>query len=335
MAKREDKQIELVDNEELELQEIPREELQVQPMQDAVKVNVSRAKLINCLRNERIIVKHIDKQTGLIKDPKHVLYGGMAETAKRTYTVPILRSGAYVDVLTKDEKAFLEQAMGLEANALSVYIKGDKNFWSTANPKGIATVTLMKHDNYLDLSNPIDYIKYKILLANKDRIAESLQKLQDQPKATYEFVLVSDVDRSKMATAKLSYKKQAYKILGKIEDDADVLRFIIETLDGRPTAKSSKLEMLQVKAEELIQSNASLFVKTATDELLPNKVLIRKAVEEGIITKRGNYHYLRADNTPLCNNDQEPTLNIAAMFLNEPKHQELKFAIEAKLNQVK
>ena len=74
-------------------------------------------------------------------------------------------------------------------------------------------------------------------------------------------------------------------------------------------------------------------MKIVTDELLPTKVLIKKAIEAGVIAKRGDFLYLRSGNTttPLCNDDQEPTLNVAAKYLNEPKHQELKFSIEAKI----
>ena len=35
---------------------------------------------------------------------------------------------------------------------------------------------------------------------------------------------------------------------------------------------------------------------------------------------------------PLCGDNEEPTLNIAAKFLNLPKNQELKFKLEAGIN---
>lgn len=315
---------------DMELQEVSKPITQATEETKATKVLVNTDQLVNCLRNERICIKHIPKQSGMITDHRHVLYGGMAETAKRTFTVPLLKSGAFADVLTKKEKDFLEYTLGLEVNAMSVY-KTNNNFWSTANTNGISSVTLFKQDNFFDLSDPTDYIKYKILLANKDFVAPSLQALQDQPKATYEFVVVSDTEKTKVATSKMSYKKQCYKELGKVEDDIDIMRLIIETIDGRPTAKSTKLELLQTKADDLIQANAGLFLKVITDPLLPTKVLIKKAVEAGVIANRGNYLYLRDGNIPLCNEGQDPTLNVAAMFLNEPKHQDLKFTIEAKL----
>jgi hypothetical protein len=85
--------------------------------------------LVSCLKNEKVIIKHIPRENSMVgNNPKHVLYGGMAEGSTRTYVVPMLRNGQLVDVLTKDEKDFLEYYMGLEDNALSVH-KVNDNFW--------------------------------------------------------------------------------------------------------------------------------------------------------------------------------------------------------------
>ena len=287
--------------------------------------------LINCLRNERIIVRYVPRTNSLITNPKHVLYGGMAEGAKKTFVVPRLSSGTFVNVLTKAEKAFLEEYMGLEYNALSVFNKNN-NFWDDSNEEGISSVTLMKEDNYLNLSDPEDYIRYKILLANKDYIAPSLQELQDRPKASYQFVIISTGDETKMAKKNMSATMQCYKEFGKIEDNIDVLRLIIETINGTPTSSNTKLDFLQTKANELIQADSKLFLKVITDPMLTTKVLIRKSIDNGSIIRRGNYYYLKNGNTPLCENNEEPTLNIAAKFLNLPKNQEIKFSLEAKLN---
>jgi hypothetical protein len=109
------------------------------------------------------------------------------------------------------------------------------------------------------------------------------------------------------------------------------MRVIIETIDGRPTASNSKVEYLQGKIGELIEANTKMFLQVVRDPLLDNKVLIKKAIEAGVIVNRGNYLYLKDGNLPLCDNGQEPTLNIAAKYLSLPKHQELKFSIEAKV----
>ena len=290
-----------------------------------------RDNLVNCLRNEKVIVRFISRARGMVTDPRHVLYGGMAAGSKIKFTTPLLRSGLFADVLTKEEKKFLEYKLGLEPNALSIHNRNN-NFWSDANEQGIGRIELIKGDNPLDLSNPIDYIKYKILLNNKDQIAPSMQALQDKPKATYKFVIINEGDSSKDANTRVTLKAQAYMEFGKINEDKEKMRVIIETIDGRPTASNSKIEYLQGKVGELIEANTKTFLQVARDPLLDNKVLIKKAIEAGVIANRGNYLYVKDGNLPLCDSGQEPTLNVAAKYLSLPKNQELKFSIEAKVN---
>lgn len=285
---------------------------------------------ICCLRNERVIVRFVPRQSGIVTNPKHILYGGMAEGAIRKFAVPKLSSGMFVNVLTDNEKAYLEEVMGLEYNALSIYKKVD-NFWDDSNEGGISTVRLTKGDNYLNLADPEDYIRYKILLANKDFIAPSLQELEDHPKRTYQFVIVQEGEETRNANKEMSATMQSYMEFGKIQDNVQMLRTIIEVLDGRPTAKNTKPEFLQQRVNKLIQADARLFLRVIKDPLLPTKVLIKGAIEGGLISNRGGMLYLKSDGTPLCGDNEEPTLNVAARFLSSPKHQELKLSLEAKL----
>lgn len=287
--------------------------------------------LINCLRNERVVVRHINKNRMGITNPKHIMYGGMLENATKVYTVPKLKSGGFVNVLTNEEKDFLEDVMGLEHNALSVY-KRENNFWSDANEEGISRVFLKKSDNILDLSKPSDYIKYKILLANKDFICPDLKTLREAPLVSYEYVIVTknaDVTEDKN---KMSNIMKAYRLFGTIENDDDKLKTIVELLTGRPVAINTKSDFLKVQINKYIQESTKEFLNIVEDKYLDAKILVKKAVENGIVSKRGNYYYYRIDNTPLCEANQEPTLDIAAKFIMSPKHQELKMSIEAQLN---
>lgn len=296
-----------------------------------VKPEKSTEGLVNCLRNERIIVRHIPKESGMVTNPRHILFGGMAENAIRTFVVPRLSSGMFVNVLTDSEKAYLEEIMGLEYNALSIY-KRENNFWDDSNDDGISKVRLRKQDNYFNLADPEDYIRYKILLANKDFIAPSIQTLQDNPKATYQFVIITEGEETKTAKDSMSATMKCYKEYGKVENDIDTLRVIIESIDGRPTSTNSKLEFLQTKINKLIQADSKIFLKVITDPLLSTKVLIKKGIEAGLISNRDNHLYLRKDNTPLCEANEESTINNAAKYLNSPKHQDLLFALQSKLN---
>lgn len=320
-------------NQPVEKTPIPKDnELFPEEETKVTRLSEERSSLVNCLTNEIVIVRFIAKARGNITDPKHVLFGNMAPRSKVKFPIPMLRSGQYADVLTKEEKKFLEWKLGLEPNALSVYNRKN-NFWDDSNQQGVGRVELIKGDNYFDKSKPLDYIKLAILRSYSDIIAPSMQALQDKPKATYRFVMVSEKDSAKDANIRVTNKAQAYKEFGKIEDDKEKMRVVIELIDGRPTAANSKVEYLQGKIGELIETNTKLFLSVVRDPLLDNKVLIKKAIEAGIIANRGNYLYYKADNTPLCSNGEEPTLNIAAKFLSLPKNQELKFTIEAKVKE--
>lgn len=320
-------------NQPVEKTPIPKDsELFPEEETEVTRLSEERSSLVNCLTNEIVIVRFIAKARGNITDPKHVLFGNMAPRSKVKFPVPMLRSGQYADVLTKEEKKFLEWKLGLEPNALSVYNRKN-NFWDDSNQQGVGRVELIKGDNYFDKSKPLDYIKLAILRSYSDIIAPSMQALQDKPKATYRFVMVSEKDSAKDANIRVTSKAQAYKEFGKIEGDKEKMRVVIELMDGRPTAANSKVEYLQGKIGELIETNTKLFLSVVRDPLLDNKVLIKKAIEAGIIANRGNYLYYKADNTPLCSNGEEPTLNIAAKFLSLPKNQELKFTIEAKVKE--
>ena len=284
---------------------------------------------ISCLRNEIITVRYIPRESGMITNPKHIFYGGLANNATRTFTVPILESsGTYFNVLTSNEKNFLEEAMGLEPNALSIYLKNN-NYWTNLS------VRLTKDDNFLDLSDPDDYIKYKILLANKDFIAPSLSSLQDAPRATYQFVLIAEKEESKQANKGLSATMKAYMLLGELQNNKRMLKLVVEIIDGRPISPKSDLDFIQGKAYNLIQANAKLFVSVAEDPYLATKVIIAESLEYNLIRKRGDYLYLATDNTPLCETDEDPTMAMAAKYIGSPRHQEVKLMLEAKLKSYK
>lgn len=313
--------------------EIPKNVKEQEVTEPSHTVDTNIGEPVSCLRNEKVIVRFIPRPSSMVQNPKHVLYGGMAENAIRAFVVPRYSStGMFANVLTKNEKNYLEKAMGLEYNALSIYKRKD-NFWDDSNNQGIGRVVLHKQDNYLDLSIPEDYIKYKILLANKDYIASSLKELEEKPKATYQFVIINENAEAAQNLNRMDTIKRSYMEYGKIENDYDTLRTVVELTEGRPISSKTKLDFLQGKINEYIQSNPRKFLNTIQDELLPAKVLIRKCLDAGLIGKKNDAYYLRADGSPLCEMNETSTLNNAAKYISSVKRQELKYTLEAKLKE--
>ena len=340
-VKKETKSSEVIEGMDLDLtpheevqQEIPlpKAEHKEQPRK-AAPMQYDSNEPVNCLRNEKIIVRFVPNPTAMVQRKGHILFGGMAETATRSFVVPRLsKTGMFKNVLTDNEKAFLERAMGLEINALSVY-KKENNFWDDSNPNGIGRVTLHKQDNYFDLSIPEQYIQYKILLANKDQIASSIQELEERPKATYQFVIISEGDETQKNLSRMDITMECYTEYGAVKKDKDTLRIIIEQLEKRPTGPNVKLDYLQTKINDYIQADPRRFYTAITDKYLPAKVLIKKATEAGLIGTKNNTYYLRKDGSPLCEMGEESTLNNAARYISNIKHQELKYMIEAQLKE--
>lgn len=296
----------------------------------AQKTEKAEDELKNCLRNERVIVRFIKKPSPLIKDPNHVGSGNLMEGCGRVYCLPQLSSGSLKNCLTNDEKDFLEYALGLEPNALSVYNK-QNNYWKSGN--GNAEIKLGKDDTYLNLSDPHQYIIYKMLLANTDTICPSLTMLQSNRKATYEYVIINENDEARVADQEMSMTSKCYLEFGKWNDDKDVLQSIIEMMDGHDFDDNTKIEFIRQKINEKIKNDPKMFLSIITDEHLKTKALIRKAAKNGIISRRGDQYYLVETGDPLCNTNEDPNLTNAAKYLDNPKRQDLLFKIQAKLNQ--
>ena len=284
---------------------------------------------VNPLRNETIYVRFVPKDVGLEK--KHVNWGGKSDGAFVSLCVPLLRStGNYKNILTNDEKDFLEEALGLDFNALSVY-KKENNYWDNYR----VLIPIAKEGLRLNLSNPEDYIKYKVLLANTDIVAPSVTERIERPKSTYQFEIVRESEETDIENIRLDANMRCYKELGKIEGDIDTMRVLIELLDARPYGPSTKLPFYRSRANALIQSDPKAFLRQITDPLLKIKVIIRRGVEIGKIEKRGDFYYLRSDHSPLCEAGEEPTLSVAAKYLNAPSHQDIKFVLEGGVNENK
>ena len=201
-------------------------EVPVKVTKKTTKKSVAKAvvhdedELINCLRNERITVKFIPREKTGITDKHHPFYGGLADGAVITLVLPVLRNGSYKNPLTREEKDFLEYALGLETNALSVHNAKD-NYWENYQ------VRLSKEDYILDLSTPKGYIDYKVLLANTDYVAPSIEDLNNNDKETYRFVLISDKEVLDTTSSKVKSKERCMELYLAYKDDLDTLRCIM------------------------------------------------------------------------------------------------------------
>lgn len=272
------------------------------------------------LPNEIVSVRFIKRRRGMAAGEHitedHVISGGMLTNSTKRFQAPLLRNGSIANILTDEEKEYLEDVTKLN---LSTY--GD--FWKEH------FVTLRKEDNQFDLSNPIDYISVKLLQACKHLIAPSWEKRLE--KLTYQFVITQPGAEMKETKKKYDAKKEAFKLYGKIEDEKSKLLGVLKLLENKPISANSTLDWLQTKVETIIDESPSKFVNLIKDPAFHTMLLINKGVDAGVIKRSGN-KYGTVDGLDLCEVTEIPTFDVAVRYLDNPKNQEIRTLIEAKIN---
>ncbi|MBV1929990.1 MAG: hypothetical protein KUG81_10825 [Gammaproteobacteria bacterium] len=204
---------------------------------------------------------------------------------------------------------------------LSVY--GD--FWTTFSVK------LRKDNasNIFNLADPIQYIAVKILKAYKNEIAHSWK--QRNEKISYQFAITTPGEEVNESKVRLDVKKLAFKLFGKIEDDKDKLLAVLKLITNQPIASTSKLDWLQGVVQEHVDTNPKQFVDVVNDPQFDTKILIKRAVELGIIKKKGNKHET-VDGLTLCNAGEASTFANTVRFLDNDKNQEVRLLLEARVD---
>ena len=274
------------------------------------------------LPNRKIKVQFINRKRGMASGswvtPDHAIAGGMLSTSTKKIPAPLMKNGTIANVLTKQEKEYLEGEDGLNTN-LSVY--SNKEFWETRS------VTLRKGDNILDLSDPIDYIDYKILLANKDLISPNLK--DKDKKLTYWFAIVEENEEFEITKSSFNYKKKAFKLYSTIEDSKDILRGVIKLIDRKPISSSTKLDWLQNRIEQIIDTTPQKFTSLLEDSNYETKILLSHAEDAGVVITH-NRKYMTADGIELCEEDEIASFDNAVVYLSKPTNQELVDIIKIK-----
>lgn len=272
------------------------------------------------LPNEKVIVRYIRRKIGMASNVSkdHIIAGGMLNGSTRKFCVPLTRQGVIKNILTDEEKEFFEKTMGIE---LSVYKNPD--FWTTRR------VELRKGDNYLDLSDVMEYINYKILLANSDKIAVGLENSKGN--LNYSYVIIKEGEEVKMERTSFSTKKKAFKLYSKIETSQSTLRSIVKLIENKAISKTADIEWLQGQVERIIDQKPEAFVNLMEDTNFDIKTLISSAEDAGVII-RTNKRYSTSDGLDLAREGEISTFENAVKFLSDPLNQEIVDIIELKLN---
>lgn len=204
------------------------------------------------------------------------------------YCVPInAKTRQLIDPLTPEEREYFERpgVLGMKEGDLSIYKKKGENFWHTFEVK------LNKNGALLDLSDPAQYLQYKVLLSNSNKIAPSFETRFDR--ATRRFMLVDQEHEAKENVRKADLMQSVWMEFGAIKSDDNKLRHVLKQYSQKPVARSIKHEFLVTEVTKIIEQNPNRFIEIITDDKFDMKCFIEDAVDAGAIVKpkRNRYAY--------------------------------------------
>jgi|TARA_R110002167_G_scaffold10659_15_gene48356 hypothetical protein len=268
------------------------------------------------LPNEKVTIEIVNRPRGPIKDPKHEafqLYGN----ATIDVCVPQDRQGNLIDPLTVDEREFFEDrsrsGMPFDVGELSVHNKKNENYWYTV------LIKLDKNKRILDLSNPKDYLDYKVLLANRELIAPSGEEQMN--KVTYRFAIIRADYMEKTTLSEADSNERAWTKFGEIRNDRSTMSNILKNY-GRSAGEDATDDFLRTEITKLIKNDIKRFLEVAEDKLLEDKIFIHKAVRAGAIKiVHGKYELPGGDK--LAEKSEVANMVNAIAFIKQPENQEI------------
>jgi len=270
----------------------------------------------------QVFVKFIRRPKGNIRDERHVAFGGLLEGSWINIVPRKLENGAYINVLTNEEKDFLEEFMKLPKNALSIYAKQD-NYWDKLSFR------LTKEGTYFNLEDPEDYIKVKILETYNDLVASSVQEYELKRKATYKFIIVRPDEEINKAGQKVDLKQEAWMAFGKIVDSVEGMTDLLSMYAIKPAAESS-LAWLKTKVSEQIERDPQKFISILNDPDYKVKIMLKKAVANKVVIMNGGL-YQTKEGVSLAPNGLPANFNNAVAFLKSSEGQDMRLLIESQI----
>ena len=244
--------------------------------------------------------------------------------------VPIDRdSGRLKNPLTKAEQVYFETLAGLdmEVGDLNPYKKID-NFWHefrVAIRKSDDIVTDKTVLMTLDLSDPMQYLTYKVLMVNTAPdggvVAPSWQDRLGS--GTYRIALVHEGQQNVEKVKRGDMMKKAYKYFGKIDSSEEAMfdfltiYFLENGKSKRPSYDSNK-ETYYSEIQELIDTDIAGFVAIVDDvDNYEFKLLVHRGLKIGALVMNQGDKIETVDGIPVGNG-----LKQAIQWFKDDLHQD-------------
>lgn len=254
-----------------------------------------------------------------IKSAAKAGYFGISSYAKSVTTLGCEMSlkGSWKTGLTPEEEAYYEAELKLEKGSLSKHSK----WWSDVFNDTYAIRLHNTKTTELQLDNPINQIKYKVLLESS-KVANS----EIERKKPNVLFYIDDAEaRAKSEIEVFNYEFEGMGAIHKMspEEKRNTLR-----LFGKTGLDTTSEMMLNATLVGELKKDPKKFVETIQDKDLAIKGFIRDLLEKKLISRKGNY-YMHGDDT-IANSTEE-----CVEYFNDIKNQSVKLTLQTRLNKLK
>jgi hypothetical protein len=294
------------------------------------------------LPNRKVFVKPIIKKGQWLSEGHsgHFMY----DYTKLVLCVPLdQHTGTLKDPLTLDERLFFEnkELSGMDFNLgdLNIHKKNNKftgsyNFWNTFEVVINKDQGVVDNDTTLielNLSQPMDYLRYKVLLANSGVngiVAPSWDARFNS--GSYKIVLVDAGYDSEAKASKAELLTKAYAQFAKLQKSkTKMFEFLsVYWLENKKAIKppvDADSEFLIGQIQDIISTDIKGFLQLVEDSY-EEKLIIHKGMMINAIIRDGSL-FLTADGIPLGN-----SLRDVILYYRDERHQEEKLKLIALIN---
>lgn len=278
------------------------------------------------IRNGKVKVEPIKRSSDWLPAESDSAF--MNTGAKIEYVVPRLaRSGQLVDPLgdlTFEQKDTIAKELGFKgADDLNINRKEKENFWINRS------VFIDKNGKFLDLSNIGDFISYKILEVCLDTIAPSFTERYN--KGTYKFALIFEDEDAKIKNLKVDNKKDAYILFGKIDGSAKKMAdflwiYYLTDKEAKRLPNNPGIDFLRGEIGRVIEEKTGTFLSIMSDPDFDSKVLIQRAINNGLIHRDGQMFTVFGEPT------SKNTLEGLIGYLKDERNNNIRLSIIGKLD---
>jgi hypothetical protein len=276
------------------------------------------------LTQEKVAVKPIRRLSDWVPEGHDSQF--MNDGASWTFCVPMQRDKrALVDPLKgldQSQKEELANKLGLESSALFNIYRED-NFWKKFQVK------LDNRGTTLDLSEPYDFVSYRVLMCNTDLIAPAWG--MRNAKQTYKYGLEREDERLKDEVTSVDNKEKAYVALHHMGASHDQMTnfmwaHYLQVKTAQRPPIDAPIDWLKKEIGKIIEHDSDLFLRILEDETYPYKVLVMKALNVGALDRIGEKYRFHGTSNVLDNLDQ------MVAYLQDDRNQEEFLKLKTQIN---